>query len=121
MLGAAPFNVPAVVLAVLLVLAACHATKKEGSPDSLAPVAVRITALTDKARTSNEEVAGTVRPNLRAVIEAKVSGRIEKLLVAPGQQVKAGDLLAQLDARERVSAGAVTETQTAFSYTKIVA
>ena len=64
------------------------------------PVAVRVTAVTNKARTANEEVVGTVQPKLRAVIEAKVSGRIEKLLVAPGQQVKAGDLLAQLDARE---------------------
>ncbi len=43
---------------------------------------------------------GTVRAKLHAVIEAKVSGRIEALLVAPGQTVKAGDLIAQLDARE---------------------
>jgi RND family efflux transporter MFP subunit len=41
-----------------------------------------------------------VRAKLHAAIEAKVSGRIEKMLVAPGQAVKAGDLLAQLDARE---------------------
>ena len=120
--------------------------------------------MTDKARTSNEEVVGTVRPKLQSIIEAKVSGRIETLAVAPGQKVKAGDLLAQLDAheiqakvdqaravrdqaarelergrklfeqeitsqaefdavqaRERVAAGAATETQTALSYTKIVA
>ena len=64
------------------------------------PVPVRVMAVTKMTRTSNEEVVGTVRPKLRAVIEAKVSGRIEKLLVSPGQQVKAGDLLAQLDARE---------------------
>ena len=48
----------------------------------------------------SEEVVGTVRAKLRAAIEAKVSARIEALLVAPGQTVKAGELIAQLDARE---------------------
>lgn len=43
---------------------------------------------------------GTVRAKLRATVEAKVSGRIEKMLVSPGQTVRAGELLAQLDVRE---------------------
>ncbi len=159
-----PSRVVPVTLTILFGLAACHARKKESPPETLPPAAVRIVTVTDKARTSNEEVVGTVQPKLRAVIEAKVSGRIEKVLVAPGQQVKAGDLLIQLDAREiqakldqaiavreqaardlerarklfeqkitaqadfdtvqareRVAAGAVTETQTALSYTKILA
>lgn len=150
-------------LGSILALTACPA-KKDKTRSEAPPVAVRVAEVTNKARTSNEEVVGTVRPKLRAVIEAKVSGKIEKLLVAPGQQVRAGDLLAQLDAREiqakldqalalreqatrelerarklfeqkitaqaefdtvqareRVAAGAVTETQTALSYTKIVA
>ena len=54
----------------------------------------------NKARPSSEEVVGTVRAKLRAAIEAKVSARIEALLVAPGQIVKAGDLIARLDPRE---------------------
>lgn len=83
----------------ILALTACHA-EKDKNRSEVRPVAVRVVEVADKARTSNEEVVGTVRPKLRAVIEAKVSGKIEKLLVAPGQQVKAGDLLAQLDARE---------------------
>ena len=37
---------------------------------------------------------------MRAVVEAKASGRIEALLVVPGQTVKAGELLVQIDARE---------------------
>jgi RND family efflux transporter MFP subunit len=53
-----------------------------------------------KTQTASEEVVGTVRAKLRAAIEAKVSGRIEALLVAPGQTLKAGDLIAQLDSRE---------------------
>ena len=43
---------------------------------------------------------GTVRAKLHSVIEAKVSGKIEQMLVVPGQKVKAGELLVQLDARE---------------------
>jgi RND family efflux transporter MFP subunit len=47
-----------------------------------------------------EDAVGTVRSKLSAVIAAKISGTIEAVLVSPGQNVKAGDLLVQLDARE---------------------
>jgi membrane fusion protein (multidrug efflux system) len=41
-----------------------------------------------------------VRPKLSAAIEAKVSGRIEQMLVVPGQTVTNGELLVRLDAHE---------------------
>ena len=47
-----------------------------------------------------EEIVGTVRPKLSSAVSAKVSGTIGKMLVAPGQAVKSGELLVQLDARE---------------------
>jgi RND family efflux transporter MFP subunit len=53
-----------------------------------------------KSRQAVEETVGTVRAKLHAAIEAKTSGRIEKMLPQPGQAVKAGELLVQLDARE---------------------
>jgi RND family efflux transporter MFP subunit len=81
-------------------LAACHAKKESATAETLPAVAVRVAMVEQKARPSSEEVVGTVRAKLRAAIEAKVSGRIEALLVAPGQTVKAGELIAQLDARE---------------------
>ena len=83
-----------------LALAACHPQKEGATADSLPAVAVRVTVVEQKARPASEEVVGTVRAKLRAAIEAKVSGRIEALLVAPGQTVKSGELIAQLDARE---------------------
>jgi RND family efflux transporter MFP subunit len=49
---------------------------------------------------ATEEVVGTINPKLHSVIEAKVSGRIDKMLVTPGQRVKQGELLAELDMRE---------------------
>ncbi|MGH8092959.1 MAG: efflux RND transporter periplasmic adaptor subunit [Chthoniobacterales bacterium] len=87
------------LLALALALVACH-SKKETEPESLPPLAVRTVVVENKERPSSEEVVGTVRAKLRAAIEAKVSARIEALLVAPGQMVKAGDLIAQLDPRE---------------------
>lgn len=92
---------PCSLLTVVAVLAlvACH-SKKQTPPESMPPVAIRTVVVESKARRSSEEVVGTVRAKLRAAIEAKVSARIEALLVAPGQMVKAGELLAQLDSRE---------------------
>jgi RND family efflux transporter MFP subunit len=78
---------------------ACH-SKKENASESLPPVAVRTVVVESQARPSSEEVVGTVRAKLRAAIEPKVSARIEMLRVAPGQMVKTGDLIAQLDPRE---------------------
>src|SRR5436190_13997648 len=89
------------LLAIVAALApvACH-SKKQNTSESLPPIAVRTVMVESKARPSSEEVVGTVRAKLRAALEPKVSARIEALLVAPGQMVKTGDLLAQLDARE---------------------
>jgi membrane fusion protein (multidrug efflux system) len=65
------------------------------------PVARVQTLVVDQSqRPETEEVVGTVRAKLHASIEAKVSGRVERMLGAPGQTVKAGDLLVQIDARE---------------------
>ena len=41
-----------------------------------------------------------MRAKLQATLEAKLSGRIEKLTVVTGQRVKAGELIARLDAPE---------------------
>jgi RND family efflux transporter MFP subunit len=87
-----------VTAAVASALAACH-SKKE-TAESLPPVAVRTVTVESHARSSSEEVVGTVRAKLHAVIEAKVSGRIEAFVVAPGQILQAGDLIAQLDSHE---------------------
>ncbi|MCI0748356.1 MAG: efflux RND transporter periplasmic adaptor subunit [Verrucomicrobia subdivision 3 bacterium] len=53
-----------------------------------------------KSRPVTEEVVGTMRAKLHATLEAKLSGRIDKLPVVLGQRVKAGELVARLDAAE---------------------
>jgi RND family efflux transporter MFP subunit len=88
------------LVAVLLVSLSMSCRRDQAARSELAPVSVRLQTIEAKPHVAAEEVVGTVRPKLRSVIEAKISGRIEKMLVVPGQEVKAGDLLVQLDARE---------------------
>lgn len=54
---------------------------------------VQIQTVERKLRVATEDVVGTVRPKLSAAIEAKVSGRIEAMLVVPGQTVTNGEPL----------------------------
>ncbi len=91
-----------ILLAVGLsfVVAGCgHKADKTGT-SSLPTATVRIQTVESKKRIATEEVVGTVRAKLRSVIEAKVSGKVSQMLVVPGQQVKAGEQLATIDARE---------------------
>jgi RND family efflux transporter MFP subunit len=90
-------------LAVLLtasLLVGCREKIEPSVSENLPSAAVRAQTVERKSRAATEDVVGTVRPKLSAAIEAKVSGRIEQMLVVPGQLVKAGDRLVLLDAHE---------------------
>jgi RND family efflux transporter MFP subunit len=89
-----------VVLLTAAVLAGCRQTAAPPVADNLPPSTVRVQTVESKSRVATEDVVGTVRARLHSVIEAKISGRIEKMLVVPGQNVKTGELLVSLDARE---------------------
>jgi RND family efflux transporter MFP subunit len=87
-------------LVVVVALSACR-QENPSPPAAQSPaVPVRVLTVEPQRRLATEEAVGTIRAKLRATVEAKVSGRIERLGVVPGQTVKAGELLAQLDARE---------------------
>jgi RND family efflux transporter MFP subunit len=87
-------------LAGLSLLAACSKHPAPATTENLPAVSVRVAAIAIGQHEASEEVVGTVRAKLRAVIEAKVSGRVEQLPVVAGQRVKTGDLLVQIDAGE---------------------
>jgi RND family efflux transporter MFP subunit len=89
---------PGLLLAVLLV-SACH---KKASPPKATTTStiVQLIPATLIPHQATEDVVGTVRSKQRAVIEAKVSGRLVQYLAAPGQLVKSGELLAELDVQE---------------------
>jgi len=100
-----PFPFSAAVVAVLasaLGFTGCGA-KPETSKDNssnLPTAPVRIQTVQSKPQAITEEVVGTVRAKLHATLEAKLSGRIDKLPVVLGQRVKVGELVARLDAAE---------------------
>ena len=85
---------------ITVLASGCGHSPSSAEPRALPAAAVRLQTVESRQRAATEEVVGTVRARLRSVIEAKVSGKIDKMLVVPGQQVKAGELLAVLDARE---------------------
>lgn len=90
-------------LTALGLLAACGGHGPDGTglqlPDGPA-VGVRVVKAAPVKHQATEEVVGTVRSKQRAMVEAKVAGRVEQYLAVPGQVVKAGEVLAQLDVRE---------------------
>ena len=97
-----PTMAASALLLSALLLAGC--SKKQDAPSApsanLPAATVLLRTVELKQHVVTEEAVGTVRAKLRAVLEAKVSGRIEQMRVAPGQAVKRGELLAQLDAQE---------------------
>jgi RND family efflux transporter MFP subunit len=87
---------------VALLLPGCG-RKPDTHPTSQADLAaaqVQVQTAESKQRASTEEVVGTVQAKLHATLEAKLSGRIDKMPVLLGQAVKAGQLVARLDAAE---------------------
>lgn len=86
---------------LLLSLASCGKQEPKNPTTAALPnQAVKTHLVTLASYQATEDVVGTVRSKQRAVIEAKVSGRVLQYLVTPGQTVKSGDMLAELDAQE---------------------
>jgi RND family efflux transporter MFP subunit len=92
-----------IALAAALALTGCRKDDHPAAsaqPDNLPVATVRVAVVESRTGAATEEAIGTVRPRLHAAIEAKVNGRIEKMSVVPGQTVKSGEALAQLESRE---------------------
>ena len=87
-------------LGSMALLTACHKSPDRTKSTEPPAAKVRVQTIESKTRTAREDVMGTIRARHRAVLEAKVSGSIEKLPVILGQSVKSGELLAELDSRE---------------------
>jgi len=96
-------SLPAVlsVMGLALVLGCGHKRTDQANPAAELPaVAVRVQPVESKAQVVMEEVVGTVRAKVRATLEAKVSGRIERMPIFLGQNVKQDQLVARLDGAE---------------------
>src|SRR5579859_2933313 len=88
------------LLLAALALSGCSRQNANTAAEALPAATVQARVVESKSRVATEEVVGTVRAKLHAVIEAKVSGKIEQMRVVPGQKVMVGELLVQLDAHE---------------------
>jgi RND family efflux transporter MFP subunit len=99
-----------VVIAALLVLGliAWRVTEKfirqrgggQPRPGQAPAVAVAVQPVRREAVRDVRVFTGTVSPNSQFLVAPKVVGRLEKLLVNIGQEVKNGDLIALLDSQE---------------------
>ena len=85
----------------VLMLVACGKHDKTPAPSASLPnIAVKVEAAKRNTQVAVEEVVGIVRSKQRAMVEAKVSGRVVEYSATPGALVKAGDVLARLDVQE---------------------
>jgi len=90
-------------LALSLALAAttgCHREVPHAVPSSAPTARVQVAPVAATEHPSMEEIAGTVRAKTRALIEAKVTGRILRMETRLGTAFRAGDVLIELDAPE---------------------
>jgi RND family efflux transporter MFP subunit len=93
-------SLPVAAACAALLLAGCGPKAGPAAAAAAPTATVRVQTIERRQRIATEEVVGTVRARLRAVIEAKVSGKIERMAVVPGRAVRRGQLLAHIEARE---------------------
>lgn len=89
-------------LALILTAVGCGKGKEHhvAEPSNSSSVEVKTVEVRTENQKKFQEVVGTVEAKLRAVIEAKTSGRVEAMPARLGQKVEKGDLLVELDAGE---------------------
>ncbi|MBM3858581.1 MAG: efflux RND transporter periplasmic adaptor subunit [Verrucomicrobia bacterium] len=87
-----------IILAVAL--AGCERATQPPPAADAPPVKVQTAVVQPQKIPDIYEVVGTVRPKVGATVSPKVMATIQQIPVKPGDTVKAGDVLAQLDDRE---------------------
>ncbi len=88
-------------LLAALILGSCGKQETARRPAPVPPSAVvKVQKAKLEPHVAVEEVVGTVRSKQRAVVEAKISGRVMEYLAIPGAIVKAGELLARIEVPE---------------------
>jgi RND family efflux transporter MFP subunit len=85
---------------LLLAMTGCHGGPEKAHEEPLPTASVHVQSVESREHPVTEDVVGTVRTRTRAMIEAKVPGRIGNMPITLGQRLEPGDLLVQLDVRE---------------------
>ena len=101
-----------------VVLTACASHEARHPPPEAPPTAVSVVAAHTETLDVLHRASGTVRGKSTAVITSKTTGYVRQVTVRPGDRVRAGQLLAVLEAKDsaasarRAGAGLDTATQT---------
>lgn len=95
------FRFPGLVLvAVFLTLLAACEGRQEAQEASTEPRPVKMMTVGEAAQITERSFPGTVRAAKRAELAFQVSGTLTRLSVGEGQEVREGEVLAQLDQRD---------------------
>src|SRR5579883_308900 len=88
-------GIGAVILALALLLGGCEERKQAASPPPTPAVGVRPAAM--KGVNQSFEFVGRIKAVNKVDVRARIEGFLEKVLFREGQDVKAGDLLYQIE------------------------
>ncbi|WP_303851693.1 efflux RND transporter periplasmic adaptor subunit [Seleniivibrio woodruffii] len=111
--------------AILALLTACGGNdKKTETAPAPATVKVKLHSVSESDVDATRVFTATVSSDKTAIIIPKVTGYVEQILVTPGQQVKAGQLLAviksgELEQKMAFAASGEMETQNALRQANI--
>lgn len=107
-------RLPSLLLLASLLLAAC--SKPAPAPEPLR--SVKVITVGDGPLTSGVEFAGEVRARVESRLGFRVAGKLLQRQAEPGQGVKAGQLLAQLDPQDYQLAQEAAQAQVAAARTQ---
>lgn len=81
-------------------LAACGGTSSHDQPAARERVPVRVVAVTSSAQASHIDAGGTVQASTSALVTSRIMAPVREVRVAPGDSVRAGQVLVVLDDRD---------------------
>jgi RND family efflux transporter MFP subunit len=91
---------PFVLLSLLAVIGCSKESRSRGDGRESVIKKVTVSAVEQRSIPATQKVMGTVVARSQARIETKVQARVERIVVAIGSRVRAGELLAELDIRD---------------------
>lgn len=90
------FVLAGLLITAFITLTGCGKEAEDATPDEVA-IPVEVTTATQKVIPRTLEFAGSILAWREANLGAQMAGRIEKIYVQEGDEVKAGDVLVQMD------------------------
>ncbi len=112
-----------VITPVLALAPGCHrgdsASASAGAGEAAAPVHVETTRVVERPMPRYLTVTGSTRANEESNIAADASGKVVQVLVERGQTVRAGAVIATIDARSAVLGVAAAEAQSKLAQSQL--